>query len=72
MPFGNADTQTELAARNRRARFPASQCRGTLRIAPAPNPLALQCTALAALVWRPHSYGSGSDVRLVRSDLGLA
>jgi len=31
-------TETELAARNRRARFPASQRRGTLRIAPADQP----------------------------------
>ncbi len=31
-------TQAELAAMNRRARFPASPCGGTLRIAPAAEP----------------------------------
>jgi hypothetical protein len=38
-PLGSTRiTQDELAARNRRARFPAARCRGVLRIASAADP----------------------------------
>ena len=38
VPLGNRITGTEVAARNRGARFPAPRCGGVLRIASAVNP----------------------------------
>jgi len=38
-PLGSTRiTRSEVAARNRRARFPAAHCDGVLRIAPAADP----------------------------------